>query len=307
MDKKFKSFADFGQTVKEEQAEGFRQKADDIFEKSIKDDFDSIPEGSFKSSLPEISWIAFARPKDRKTGEANSSILNAVVFTKNEFGKDTNHIWTISRNGILKPTQKIPANLANKYSQEEISFEIASLLERIGPSFIHFTDLPIIPSQDDSGDKEKPISIDVHIGGVEKPIDPEREEFLRSLKDAKFMSANRGKGLKGYVIVFFDNKDFILIENQYRDNAAFIMDLPERVDMKAIEDGIRNQKTVEDGEGQKVSKDELRTAVEQRYWEPISKEVRTRQDLLMKGAKRYIHKPGVWQQEMREAIASRTP
>lgn len=141
-------------------------------------------------------------------------------------------------------------------------------------------------------------------GGGEKPIDPEREEFLRSLKDAKFMSANRYRGLKGYVVVFFDNRSFILIENQYKDNAAFLMDLPERLDMEAVEEELHKQKSSDDGKTE-VSKDELRTAVEQKYWQPISQEVRTRSDLVAKGAKRYVHKPGVWQDKMREAIAAK--
>ena len=76
MSKEFTSLKNFGQAFKKEQAEGLKQKIDNIFEKSIKDDFDSIPEGPFTSHLPEVSWIAFARPKN------NPDKINAVVFSK---------------------------------------------------------------------------------------------------------------------------------------------------------------------------------------------------------------------------------
>ncbi|MBI2064785.1 MAG: hypothetical protein HYT62_01885 [Candidatus Yanofskybacteria bacterium] len=302
--KKFGGFEEFGRADKQERAQNLKQQIDDIFEKSVKDDFDSIPEGPFKSSLPEISWIAFARPTDRKTGERNANTLNAVIFSKNESGKNVNHTWTVNRNGTIKPIQPIPSELAKKYSQEEITLEIAGLLERIGPSFIHLTDLDIIPAQDKVSEKENSVVDGGGIEGGEKVIDPERLEFFRSLKDAKFISANRSKGLKGYMVVFFNDRDFIVIENPYKGNAAFILDLPEKVDMEAIEEEIRVKKSKE-GESVKVSKEELRDEVEKRYWQPISEKAKTRSDLKALGAERIVHTPATWQENISKAIASR--
>ncbi len=308
MPTKFKSFEEFGQAAKQERVENLKQQIDNIFEKSIKDDFDSIPEGPFKSSLPGISWIAFARPTDRKTGERSTGTLNAVIFSKNESGKDVNHTWAVNKDGAIKPIQKIPPELTKKYGQEEIALEIASLLERIGPSFFHLTDLDIIPAQDPGAPRKEDGTDgpDVIDGGRENPIDPEREKFIRSLPNAKFATVNREKGLRGYMVVFLDGTDVVYVENQAYDNAAFVGDiLPEKVNMKDIEEEISAQKE-QAGQDKKVSKDELRKAVEERYWAPISEKVKTRSDLVSLGAKRYVHTPGKWQENVRQAIESRT-
>ena len=292
---KFKSFEEFGQAAKQAESENLKQQVDDIFEKSIKDDFDSIPEGPFKSNLPEVSWISFVRPKN------NSDKIQAVIFSKNkENGKNLNHTWTISREGVIKPTQKIPEELS-RYSQEDIALEIASLLERIGPSFIHLTDLDIVPAQEKS---ETERTGGGGGGGVEQPIDPDREKFIRSLKDAKFTSVNRSKWLKGYQVVWFDNNNFVLIENLYKGNAAFIMNLPEDLSLEAIEKELAKQKSAE-GENGDVSKEELRKEVENRYWKPVSEQAKTRSDLVAMGAQRFIHTPDTWQETLSKAIESR--
>jgi len=304
MTNKFDTLESWGKSRQEEQAQNLKQKTDDVFEKSIKDDFDSIPEGPFKSSLPEISWIAFARPTNRKTGERNTETLNAVIFSKTESDKDINHTWTVGRNGTIKPVQPIPPELAKKYTREQIAFEIASLLERIGPSFIHLTDLDIIPAQDKMSEKEDFGGDGDGDEGGEKLIDPERLKFFRSLKDAKFISANRSRGLKGYMVVFFDNSNFLVVENPYKGNAVFIPDLPEKIDMQAIEKELEVRKSKE-GESKKVSKDELRDEVEKRYWQPISEKAKTRSDLKALGAERIVHTPDTWQENVSKAIALR--
>lgn len=108
MPKEFKSFAEFGQAVNQDKIQQLKQKTDDIFEKSIRDDFESIPEGSFKSSLPEISWIAFARPKN------SPESINVTIFSKNESEKGQHHTWRVSRGGEIKPIQPIPPELSKK-------------------------------------------------------------------------------------------------------------------------------------------------------------------------------------------------
>lgn len=293
----FKSFEDFGKAAQEEKAQGLKQKIDNIFEKSIKDDFDSIPEGPFKSNLPEISWISFVRPK------SNLDKINAIIFSKNPSGgRDINHTWTVNRSGDIKPTQKIPEELSKKYTKEDIALEITGLLERIGPSFIHLTDLDIVPSQDKSESEQ--VRGGGGGGGIEQPIDPEREKFIRSLKDAKFTLVNRSSGLKGYQVVFFDNNNFVLIENLFKGNAAFILDLPEKLNMEAIEEELAAEKSG-DGDSKEVSKEELRKEIETRYWKPISQQAKTRSDLVAMGAQRFIHTPDTWQETLSKAIESR--
>jgi len=301
MPTKFKSFEELGQAVQEHG----QRKVEEIFEQSVKDDFDSIPEGPFKSNLPEISWVSFARPiTDRKKGERSKDSINATVFSKTDSGKDVHHTWIIKKDGTIKPIQQIPSELSKKYSQEEIALEIGSLLEKIGPSFIHLTDLDIIPAQDKGPEREDSDGDDG--GGGEKPIDPERLKFFRSLKDAKFISVNRSRGLKGYMVVFFDNSNFIIVENEYKGNAAFIVDLPETVDMEAIKEELLFQRSKEGGDVE-VSKEELRKEVERRYWQPISEKAKTRSELKALGAKRFVHIPETWQESVRQAIESKTP
>jgi hypothetical protein len=296
---KFKSFEEFGKTVQQERAQKLKQQIDSIFEKSVRNDFHSIPEGPFKSKLPEIDWITFVRPRDTKTGEKRMDLLNVVIFSKTESGKNINHTWTLTKNGQMRPIEKIPPSLSKKYSQEEIALEIVSLLERISPSFIHLTNLDIIPFGDPgdpifSGGKEGP--------GPIKPIDPEREKFLQSLRGAKFEFANRKNGFRGYKGLLFNK--FIYLENLFKDNAAFIMDLPEVVGMEEVEKGLRAKK-LEQGQSGEISKEELREAVLERYWGPISKKAKTRRQLIKLGAQRLIHTPGTWQRNILEAIESR--
>src|SRR3989344_1309139 len=271
--KKFGGFEEFGRADKQERAQNLKQQIDDIFEKSVKDDFDSIPEGPFKSSLPEISWIAFARPTDRKTGERSIETLNAVIFSKTEAGKNINHTWTVDRSGNIKPVQEVPPELSQKYSREEIALEIAGLLERIGPSFIHLTDLDVIPLQDEGESRE---GVPGPQGPpIEKPIDPAREQFLKAQRGARFEFANRKKGFRGYKGLLFDG--FVYLENPFKDNAAFIVDFPERIDFEAIEKELAE-----------VSKEDLREEVLRRYWKPISDQAQTRKELVALGAQRFI-------------------
>ena len=292
MNKKFKSFAEFGKTVKQERVQNFQQQIDGIFEKSIKEDFDSIPVGSFKSNLPEINSISFVRPADSENGD----VLYAVIFSNNKEGKKTSHNWAILRNGNIYPKDKIPVELG-KYQQEEIALEIAGLLERIGPSFIHLTDLDVIPLHDEGESRED--SFGPKGPPIERPIDPAREQFLQSQRGAKFEFANRNIGFKGYKGVVFDK--FIYLENPFKGNAAFVIDLPEKIDFEAIEKEL----AVNAGEGTKVSKDDIREEVLRRYWEPISEKAKTRKELVSLGAERFIHTPETWQENIREAIETR--
>lgn len=297
MPTKFKSFEEFGQAAKQEQVQNIKQQIDDIFEKSIKDDFDSIPVGSFKSNLPEINSISFVRPDDGK----NKDVLYATIYSQNKDGKKISHNWAVLRNGNIYPKDRIPSELGG-YKQEEIALEIAGLLERINPAFIHLTDLDVIPDQDEGESRER----DLGPKGppIEKPIDPQRKEFLYSQKGAKFGFANEKKGFRGYQGLLFDN--FIYLENPIKDNAAFIVDLPERVDMEAIEKEVARKK-IDEGEAEpNISKDELREATLKRYWEPISEKAKTRGDLVALGAQRFVHTPEKWQENVRQAIESRT-
>ena len=296
MPNKFKSFEEFGKAVHEDHAEKLKQKIDNIFEKSIKDDFDSIPIGSFKSSLSEIDSISFVRPDG-----GNSDILYAVIFSKDKSGRRISHNWAILRNGNIYPKDRIPSELS-KYKQEEISLEVASLLERINPAFIYLTNLDVIPDQDEGESRER--TQGPNGPPIEKPIDPQRKEFLYSQKGAKFGFANEKKGFRGYQGLLFDS--FIYLENPIKDNAAFIVDLPERVDMEAIEKEVA-QKKIDKGEAEpNISKNELREATLKRYWEPISEKAKTRGDLVALGAQRFIHTPEKWQENVRQAIESRT-
>ena len=299
MNTKFKSFEEFGKAAQQEQSLDLKQEINSIFEKSIKEDFESIPEGPFKSSLPEIDWIAFARPTDRKTGERNTSSLNAVIFSKTESGKPVNHIWTISKDGNIKPIQPIPSELTNKYSQEQIALEIVQLLELINPSFIHITEMDVIPEQDPGESREVAVQ---GPPGPPKVIDPRRKHFMQTLRGVEFQFANEDKQFRGYQGFLFNT--FIYLENPVKDNAAFIMDLPEKVDIDGVEGELAKEK-LNKGE-ESISKKELREAILRRYWGPISEKAKTRKELVALGAKKIIHAPGPWEENIRHEIEKRT-
>lgn len=296
---KFKSFEEFGQAAKEEQIKNLKQQINSTFEKSVKDDFDSIPIGSFKSSLPEIDSISFVHPDNNATGD----ILYAVIFSRDSNGKSISHSWAILRNGNIYPKDKIPLELG-KYKEEELALEIVSLLERINPAFIHLTNLDVIPDQDEGRPREKSQDLIInYVPPVENPIDPEREQFLQSLRGAQFEFANSKSGFRGYKGFLFPN--FVFLEKPIKDNAAFIMDLPERINVESVEEELARQNTGSGEEKREISKSELREAILERYWKPISEKAKTRQELTSLGAQRIIHTPDKWQENIRQAIASR--
>jgi len=295
MNNKFKSFLEFGKSVKQEKVQNLKQKVDDIFEKSVKDDFDSVSVGSFKSNLPEINSISFVRPD----GESGGDVLYAVIYSNDKEGRKFSHNWAVLRNGNIYPKDKIPSELS-RYKQEEIALEIVGLLEVINPSFIHLTDLDVIPLQDEGESRE--IVPGPKGSPTEIPIDPEREQFLQSQRGARFEFANRSIGFRGYKGLLFDT--FIYLENPYKNNAAFIVDLPEKIDFETVEKELSVKKT-ETGGDAKVSKYELREEVLKRYWEPISEKAKTRKELVALGAQRFIHTPETWQENIRQAIGSR--
>ena len=295
------SFEEFGLAAKQAESDNLKNKINEIFESSIRADFDSIPEGPFKSTLPEISWISFVRPKERQTGKTKPDTINVVVFENTESQKNTSHTWTVSRNGTIKPVQPIPPKLSNKYTREEIGLEIVKLLEKISPSFIHLTDLDILPAKDIGTKKDDP-GENENDETREQPIDPERLKFFRSLKDAEFISANHSMGLNGYVVIFFDNQKFVVVENEFKGNALFLVDLHEKLDMAALEKELSAQK--KDGNGP-VTKDDLRNEVEKRFWQPIADRAKTRRELLALGAQRIVHVPDTWKKTISQAIASK--
>lgn len=300
MNTKFKSFEEFGKAVQEDESQNLKQQMDDIFEKSIRDDFDSIPVGSFKSNLPEVDSISLIRPGDGK----NKDVLYALIYSRNKEGKTFSHNWAILRNGNIYPKDKIPSELG-KYKEEEIALEIAGLLEKINPAFIHFTNLDIIPFQDQG--KPREITPEPNDPPIEKPIDPDRVSFLQTIRGAEFEFVNEEKQFRGYVgIVFGGAKNgFVYLENQYIDNAAFIVDLPEPVDMEMIESELRQETPKDDQD--KITKKQIRDRAIERYWRPISEKAKTRKELMNLGiAEKIIHKdPKVWQEAIRKAIESR--
>lgn len=303
MKTKFNTLESWGKNRQQEQVQGLKQQIDGIFEKSIKDDFDSIPVGSFKSNLPEINSISLIRP----AGENGGDVLYAVIYSSGKEGRKISHNWSVLRNGSIYPKDRIPSELG-KYQQEEIALEIVGLLEKINPSFIHLTDLDIIPFQD----KGEPREVGSKGPPVEKPIDLDRVHFLQTIRGAEFEFANESKGFRGYTgIVFAGSKNgFIYLENQYKDNAAFIVDLPEPVDMEMIERELRQEmsKDEQDKISKKEIKHKIREIATKRYWGPISEKAKTRGELMGLGiAERVVHNdPKVWQEAIRKAIESRT-
>jgi|SRR3989344_1675929 len=286
---KFKDFKELGIAVK---ARAAQEKAKRIFDQDIKDNFDSIPNGSFKSNLPEINSISIVRPLDREKADFVYAVIGAV-----DNNKLVNNTWAILKDGSIYPKDKVPGSL-QKYTNEEIALELVQLLENINPADIYLTNLEIIPSQDETGEEAV---VDTGEGDRgEKPIDQERLKFIRE-QESLFRFANERLGFKGYLGVLF--KKFIYLDNLYRGNAAFIIDLPDGIDVEGAKMQLAVRKGVDPKE---ISRKELYDEILRIYWEPISSKAKTKQELVRTvGAERYVHNPMNWKGVIQEAINSR--
>jgi len=294
---KFRSVEEFREAVKQERIQSLRQQIDDIFEKSLRSNFDSIPVGSFKSNLPEIKSISFVHPEK---GKGSRDVVYAVIFSVDKKGREVHHTWLISKNGHIYPKDEIPPALS-KYNQEEIAFEIVSLLEKISPSFIFLTDLDIIPLSDEGEAVEKS-SIKFDHTLEENPIDPEREQFLQSQKGALFQMVNRELGFKGYTGLLF--RSFIYLDNLNKGNAAFILDLQENIDVKKIRQQLLSEK-LKRGEKGEISEEEIRREIVNRYWGPVADKAKTKKELMILGAQRIVHTPNTWKEKVKQVIEAR--
>lgn len=295
MSEKFSSFASFGATFKKEAAKEHQEQTREILEK-IKNNLASVPEGPLKSGLPEIEYISFVHPKGHEDGQS----LNAIVFSKNKYGKLVNHTWSINRNGRITPIDNVPQEMESKI--EEISFEIVSLIEKIRPSAIHLTEAEFIPDSDEGGRISNAESSSPREEVEDRPIDPEREAFLASLKDALFISMNKQKGLSKYQLVAFS--DYFYLENLMIGNAAYFVELPERIDMEKIRNQLKEEGATEEGFAD-ISDSDVREEVIRKYWKPIGEKAKTRKELIALGAKKVVHTPGTWQEKILKEIEIR--
>ena len=76
--------------------------------------------------------------------------------------------------------------------------------------------------------------------------------------------------------------------------------------MEAIEKELAQQKISQGETEPTISKKELRDETLNRYWKPISDKAKTRKELVALGAQRFVHTPEKWQENVRQAIESRT-
>lgn len=279
--KRIKSFQELAVNVRKQQEDADQGVARE-FSRILAGKFDKVPRGKFPAVLPGIESVLFIPAP--KNGQRPEAFINAEIFYKNKENKERRFTWTINEGDMRYG--RIPRDLDVK--PHDLAKEILHIIERINLDFWRKTESDIIPLRDEgvgggSGGGG---------GGEGAPAtDPERLAFMEKQSDALFGFINDRRGFDGYRGVVFPN--FIALENETVGNAAYFIELPERI--KIPEERFKL------GPGKRMNEIESGGAIKE-FWEPISEKAKTRKELLALGAKRIIHSPGTWREKMQTEI-----
>lgn len=280
---KFKSFGELGAALKKQNQEQEDKEIKELFDRALKDGFDTVPNGQFKSGLSGIESISMV-----SAGEGKEKQIMPVVFYKTKGGKEAHSTWVVNQNGNISGDTPPYLNL----DRAEVTKEILKLIELINTGFWLKTKMVILPNADKGLDKEP------GEGGekepAEHPVDPERLPFLENQKDALFGFANEQKGFDGYFGIVFPG--FIVLDNERKGNAFFVLDLEEKIEV-AGEDLTKPPAL-------RVSHKEKESIADARI-KPILERALTKSQLRALGAERIVHTPNTWKEKIQEAINKR--
>ncbi|MDO8523154.1 MAG: hypothetical protein Q7S12_02620 [bacterium] len=271
----FKSFADLKR--------GILTKEINQHTESLKEKFDDIPNGQFPSKLPNLDSISIV-----SAGEGKEKQIQVILFYKNKDNKDAHSTVSIDRNGIFGgdyPDLKI--------DKDVLKNEILSLIESISSGFWKKTKIDILPGTDE-GPERQPSEDSGPENGPKLP-DPDRLPFMENQPRSLFGIVNEIEGFNGYRGTVFQKG--ILLENERKGNAAFIIDLPEKIDV--------DEKVFESLPSSRFTKAESNPIVE-KYWKPISDKAKTKKELLALGAERIVHTRDTWKEKLQQAIDKRS-
>jgi len=277
-EKTFTSFGAFGAAKKEEEKTQLQR----LFDETLRDRLEQVPQGNYKSELPPIASISFSRP----LGEHAKSMLYADLFYASEKGAERHITWTITNNGVMMG--QTPRELRT-LSHESIEREILRIVQSIDLTFWHPADIKIIPEQDPTGEK---VEAGETRESMKRIIDSERLKFVEGQPGALFGFYEKQKGFSGYRVVVFP-WGFVL-ENEQVGNAAFVAKLHDSIPIEL--------EVLEKPPASRVD-DAARDAIIATHIAPLLEQAKTRNDLVVNlGARRVVHNPKSWRESLGRAM-----
>lgn len=249
---------------------------------SLKEKFDDIPNGQFPSKLPNIDSISVI-----SAGEGMEKEIQVILFYKNKLNKDAHCTVSIDRNGVFSgdyPDVKI--------DNDTLKNEILGLINKISAGFWKKTNIEIL-SEKDEGPEKGPADGD---GPESKPSlpDPDRFPFMENQPRSLFGFVNVLDGFNGYRGTVFPKA--IVLENERKGNAAFIVDLTEPIEV--------DEKVFETPPSSRFTRAESEVILN-KYWKPIAEKAKTKKELVALGAERVIHSQNTWKEKLQAAIDKR--
>jgi len=249
---------------------------------SLKEKFDDIPNGQFPSKLPNIDSISVI-----SAGEGMEKEIQVILFYKNKLNKDAHCTVSIDRNGVFSgdyPDVKI--------DNDTLKNEILGLINKISAGFWKKTNIEIL-SEKDEGPEKGPAYGD---GPESKPSlpDPDRFPFMENQPRSLFGFVNVLDGFNGYRGTVFPKA--IVLENERKGNAAFIVDLTEPIEV--------DEKVFEKPPSSRFTRAESEVILN-KYWKPIAEKAKTKKELVALGAERVIHSQNTWKEKLQAAIDKR--
>ena len=101
-------------------------------------------------------------------------------------------------------------------------------------------------------------------------------------------------GFNGYRGTVFPKA--IVLENERKGNAAFIVDLTEPIEV--------DEKVFEKPPSSRFTRAESEVILN-KYWKPIAEKAKTKKELVALGAERVIHSQNTWKEKLQAAIDKR--
>ena len=250
----------------------------ELVEQNLKGKFDQLIAGNFKLDLPGVESVSIT-PLQTKPGEKKT--VYATVFFRSPNGKELNTTFSIFEDGVI--SGKMPKEINT--DRNELEKAIVETISRVNVEFWHQTDTEILPFQDEGSAID---TSEQDQDGGRSVNDPARLEFLQRQQQSLFGFVGK-TGFDGYHGALFPT--FIVLENPKTKNAAFIVDLSEKIQLDS-------------NRARQLGKEE-KDALIQQVWSPIAARAKTRRQLKELGAKKIVHTLGTWQERMQREIDQR--
>lgn len=254
----------------------------ELFEKNLKGKFDRVSGGNFKLDLPGVESVSIT-PLPAKQGQKPA--IYATIFYRTQGGKEASTTWTILEDGVI--SGQVPNAL--DISKERLEQAILETIGNVNVNFWHQTDLDILSMQDSQTETIEETETPLADSANRPVIDLKRLEFLQKQPQSLFGFVSRDQGFNGYHGAIFPS--FVVLEHPKTKNAAFIVDLPEKVSLNAS--------------AAKALPDREKDVLVKKLWGPISEKANTRKQLKGLGAKKIVHTEGTWQERMQREIDQR--